>query len=225
MSDLSRLAHLPDLSMRQMVFFYELCKMGVVRFDLNDPRHKAVLSHMIDLLKAGSKKEHKPDTLMRHQLFSLIIYQLIKHSIPEEGASRMSDIGKEHEIDYSAFMKAIQDVNSIILQGYVIIKPLPCYSDIDIWKKEKERFEKTKVYDELFSYVKDACDFYRRRPVDKDKIKYIFLAIYIAVVYKGKKYENWRKESFGFYIDHAEEINTFNVHLWDKIEESRRQNT
>lgn len=222
MSDLSRLAHFPDLSMRQMVFFYELCKMGAVRFDLSNRQHKAVLSHMIDLLKAGSKKEHKPDTLMRHQLFSLIIYQLVKHSIPEEGASRMSDIGKEYEIDYDAYMRAIQDVNSIILQGYMIIKPLSSYNNIDIWQKENERFKKTKVYKELFSYVSDGCDFYWHRPVDKDKIDRIFLAIYIAVVYKGKKYENWREESFGFYIEHAEEIKAFDAQLWDQIEKSRK---
>lgn len=42
MSILSNLANLPDLSMRQMVFFYELCKMGAVRFDLSNPQHKSV---------------------------------------------------------------------------------------------------------------------------------------------------------------------------------------
>lgn len=81
---LSKIANLPDLSLRQMVFFYELCKMGVVRFNLNNRQHKEVLSQMVDMLKCNNQKEKKPDGEVRHQLFALIVFQLLKYVIPEE---------------------------------------------------------------------------------------------------------------------------------------------
>lgn len=84
MAVLSKLAHLPDLSLRQMVFFYELCKMGVVKFDLNNSRHKAVLLQMVDMLKENSKKDHTANGVERRQLFALIVFQLLKYAIPEE---------------------------------------------------------------------------------------------------------------------------------------------
>lgn len=81
---LSQIANMTDLSIKQMVFFYELCKMGVVRFDLNKSQHKDILTQMVDKLKRNSQKECKPDGVVRQQLFALIMFQILKYAIPEE---------------------------------------------------------------------------------------------------------------------------------------------
>lgn len=81
---LSKIADLPDLSLRQMVFFYELCKIGVVRFDLNNQKHKDVLAQMINMLKRNSHRENKSDVGVRQQLFALVMFQILRYTIPEE---------------------------------------------------------------------------------------------------------------------------------------------
>lgn len=84
MPTLSKLAHLPDLSMRQMVFFYELCKLGVVRFDLRNQQHKEILNQLINKLRCSNQKEPAPDKEIKRQLFGLIMFQILKYVIPEE---------------------------------------------------------------------------------------------------------------------------------------------
>lgn len=45
---LKGMAKHPDLSMRYLVFFYELCKMGVVVFDLNKLEQLYKHQHTVD---------------------------------------------------------------------------------------------------------------------------------------------------------------------------------
>lgn len=80
---LKGMAKHPDLSMRYLVFFYELCKMGVVVFDLNKLEQKKILAQMLDMLRDSTKKELTQDQMQRQKLFALTVYQLMKHAIPE----------------------------------------------------------------------------------------------------------------------------------------------
>lgn len=80
---LKGMAKHPDLSMRYLVFFYELCKMGVVVFDLNKLEQKKILAQMLDMLRDSTKKELTQDQMQRQKLFALTVYQLMRHAIPE----------------------------------------------------------------------------------------------------------------------------------------------
>lgn len=51
MADMGSMVRYADLPTRQKLFFYELCKSGVVVFDLNNQTHLEVLSQMISLVR------------------------------------------------------------------------------------------------------------------------------------------------------------------------------
>lgn len=80
---LKGMAKHPDLSMRYLVFFYELCKMGVVVFDLNKLEQKKILAQMLDMLRDSLDKELNQEQMQRRQLYALIVYQLSKYAVPE----------------------------------------------------------------------------------------------------------------------------------------------
>lgn len=82
---LKGMAKHPDISMRYLVFFYELCKMGIVVFDLNRLEQKKILAQMLDMLRDSTKKELTQNQMQRQKLFALTVYQLVKYAIPERG--------------------------------------------------------------------------------------------------------------------------------------------
>lgn len=92
MADMKKMIEYADLPTRQKLFFYELCKSGVVVFDLNNPSHFEVLMQMIDLVKekfdAGDYADvpcvEKMGLVNGRMLDALILKQIIKHAIKPE---------------------------------------------------------------------------------------------------------------------------------------------
>lgn len=75
-------------SINSLCFFYELTKMGAVKFDLNDRLHVQTLVEMInrvielqniDISKMPLYKQMEHSN--RLKLYELIIFQILKHSI------------------------------------------------------------------------------------------------------------------------------------------------
>ena len=87
MADLKDIAKFGDNSIRQLVFFYELTKMGAVRFDVNNKLHMETLNAMIDKLVGlqGMDMSEKPlYNQMEHQnrlwLYKLIMFNIFRYS-------------------------------------------------------------------------------------------------------------------------------------------------
>lgn len=77
-----------DESIKQLIFFYELTKMGAVNFDFNNKVHMDTLILMInrvvelqevDISKIPLYKQM--EHMNRLKLYELIIFQILKHSI------------------------------------------------------------------------------------------------------------------------------------------------
>ena len=74
MTDIKELIECSDLATRQVLWFYELCKSGVVRFSLKNEEHIKILTE---------KYKDEPELIQtemasRHQLLYLISLQLLK---------------------------------------------------------------------------------------------------------------------------------------------------
>lgn len=89
MVDIKELTSTEDISVKQLFFFYELCKLGVIRFDLNKEPHVKVLKEMVTLIANFKEADYLDKPLViqqcakvRNQLHILIIFQLMKHAIP-----------------------------------------------------------------------------------------------------------------------------------------------
>lgn len=87
--DYKELIEASDTSMKQMLFFYELCKLGVVRFDLTNKAHADILINFIEMLskydesKFQDQSEHYiRDMRNRHQLRYLIVVNILAHAEP-----------------------------------------------------------------------------------------------------------------------------------------------
>lgn len=57
MKALDVMERLSDLSMKQLVLFYELCKAGVVRFDMGNPVHAVLLRQMYMMMQRNMDME------------------------------------------------------------------------------------------------------------------------------------------------------------------------
>lgn len=77
----------PD--MKQLVFFYELCKAGAVCFDMNNPAHAELIEQMSVLMcnsmdvEAHTKLE-KAGKDARHKVYMAILCQIMAHIMPVE---------------------------------------------------------------------------------------------------------------------------------------------
>lgn len=88
MTDISEIIRETDLSTKQRLFFYELCKLGVVQFNLNNPAHLKVLTQIVnkvanELKNADHLNESEEVQLKiknRNDLNLLIVLQLLKNS-------------------------------------------------------------------------------------------------------------------------------------------------
>ena len=85
---LNNIATLEDNSIKQLVFFYELTKMGAVRFDCNNKLHMETLNAMVNKImelqnKDVSKKPLCVQTIekQRLQLYELIVFNIMKYSV------------------------------------------------------------------------------------------------------------------------------------------------
>lgn len=77
-----------DVATQQALWFYELCKIGVVRFSLSNEDHVKILTEIINKVNDYNvddyKNESKPIQLemeSKHQLLYLISVQLLRHTI------------------------------------------------------------------------------------------------------------------------------------------------
>lgn len=74
-------------SMRQLVFFYELCKAGVVRFDMGNPAHAELLDQMHALMRKDMDREaystlEKTQKEARQRAYVAILCQIVSHIMP-----------------------------------------------------------------------------------------------------------------------------------------------
>ncbi len=76
------ISQLPDRSLRQLVFFYELCKSGVVCFDMCNAAHVELLARMRNLIEVELIKKNSIQACKdaEYNLWSLILFQ-IKHHV------------------------------------------------------------------------------------------------------------------------------------------------
>lgn len=86
MSDIKQLIENTDVATRQVLWFYELCKAGVVRFSLKNEEHIKILTDIINKVNDYDPKKYQdePELIQtemasRHQLLYLISLQLLKH--------------------------------------------------------------------------------------------------------------------------------------------------
>lgn len=77
-----------DTSTKQLVFFYELAKLGVIRFDLTNPTHAKILEGFIDIVTSYDESKYENESEItklekanRHKLYYLIVIQLLSHII------------------------------------------------------------------------------------------------------------------------------------------------
>ena len=85
MSDIRQLIENTDVATRQVLWFYELCKSGVVRFSLKNEEHIKILTDIINKVNDYDPKKYQdePELIQtemasRHQLLYLISLQLLK---------------------------------------------------------------------------------------------------------------------------------------------------
>lgn len=86
MSDIKQLIENTDVATRQVLWFYELCKAGVVRFSLKNEEHIKILTDIINKVNDYDPKKYQdePELIQtemasRHQLLYLISLQLLKY--------------------------------------------------------------------------------------------------------------------------------------------------
>lgn len=86
MTDVKELIEYTDMATRQLLWFYELCKLGIVRFSLDNETHVRILADIINKVNDFDQEELKDvpeviqnEKLSRHQLMYLISLQLLKH--------------------------------------------------------------------------------------------------------------------------------------------------
>lgn len=88
MTDIKDIIKSVDLATRQKLFFYEICKIGVVTFDFSNPRHTEILTQIVDTVtKSFNEADYseEPETIQiemknKHDLDLLIVAQLLKHT-------------------------------------------------------------------------------------------------------------------------------------------------
>ena len=84
--DFSLIKKSKDMSLKYLILFYELTKLGVVQFDLRKPAHLEILAHMILTYTNSSDKKtyktqvEKMNEQTRRDLYKLIIINLYKHA-------------------------------------------------------------------------------------------------------------------------------------------------
>lgn len=86
MKSLDVMERLSDLSMKQLVFFYELCKAGVVRFDMGNPVHAVLLRQMHMMMQRNMDMEacsdlEKAQKGARTNAYAAILYQIVSHAV------------------------------------------------------------------------------------------------------------------------------------------------
>lgn len=87
MSSLKNIATLKDDALKQLVFFYELTKMGAVRFDLTNELHRntvvAMMNRITELKAKDVSKELPCMQVIAHQrlvLYEMIVFNILKYS-------------------------------------------------------------------------------------------------------------------------------------------------
>ncbi|MCM1217795.1 MAG: hypothetical protein NC548_25165 [Lachnospiraceae bacterium] len=85
----SMMENLSDMSMKQLVFFYELCKAGVVRFDMSNPAHAGLLEKLSIMMHKEVEAEahtrlEKAKKEARHKAYMAILCQILAHIMPAE---------------------------------------------------------------------------------------------------------------------------------------------
>lgn len=78
-----------DLATRQRLFFYELCKLGVVKFDLSNEIHSKVLTQIVDSVTKGfdeANYSNEPEEIQielknKNSLDLLIVQQLLANAV------------------------------------------------------------------------------------------------------------------------------------------------
>lgn len=77
-----------DNSMKQLAFFYELTKMGAVKFDLKNKLHLATMIEMINKVEEVQEKDNSQKPVSeqmfaqdRLKLYEQIVLNIVKHSI------------------------------------------------------------------------------------------------------------------------------------------------
>ena len=86
MADIKELIENTDVATRQVLWFYELTKAGVVRFSLKNEEHIKILTDIINKVNDFDAEKYKdePELIQtemasRHQLLYLISLQLLKY--------------------------------------------------------------------------------------------------------------------------------------------------
>lgn len=88
MTGVGELAKIDDNSIKQLAFFYELAKMGAVKFDFNNRVHTDTLVMMINRvvelqgMDTSRMMEYERMAFKnRMKFYELIIFQILKHSV------------------------------------------------------------------------------------------------------------------------------------------------
>ena len=79
-----------EQSIKQLLLFYELTKIGVVKFDMSNPDHSKILESFVNMVASYNEDDYKNDLLSiqierknRVDIYRMIIVQLLANSISD----------------------------------------------------------------------------------------------------------------------------------------------
>ena len=79
-----------EQSIKQLLLFYELTKIGVVKFDMSNPEHAKILESFVNMVASYNEDDYKNDPLSiqierknRVDIYRMIIVQLLANSISD----------------------------------------------------------------------------------------------------------------------------------------------
>lgn len=88
MQDISFITKCDDVSLKYLTIFYELTKLGVVRFDLRNPEQLELFAQMVLLSMSYNPEKYADSPLLtqlqeqnRYMLYKLIVINLYKWAV------------------------------------------------------------------------------------------------------------------------------------------------
>lgn len=90
MTNLKSIMDTVDQSTQQLLFFYELAKLGVIRFNRDNPDHTRIIENFIDIVTSYNEEYWKNEPLCvqmerknKFDIYRMIIIEVLAHSISD----------------------------------------------------------------------------------------------------------------------------------------------
>lgn len=81
-----------EYSTNQLLWFYELAKLGIIKFDINNPNHADILESFVNLVANYNEEDYKDEPLCiqlerknKFDIYRMIVVELLAKSIRKVG--------------------------------------------------------------------------------------------------------------------------------------------